>query len=166
MTGEKRMFTSFKKNDTSSDSIIFGDNSQGKVLGHVKIAITTEHSISKVLLVESLNYNLLSVSQLCEIGYNYLFTNKGVAVFRRSDSSFAFKCVLRVKLYLVDFIPEEVELDKCLIAKINMSWLWHHRLAHVGMRNIHKLQKEDHILGLTNIVFEKDRSCGACQTRK
>jgi hypothetical protein len=69
MTGEKRMFTSFKKNDTSSDIIIFGDNSQGKVLGHVKIAITTEHSISKVLLVKSLNYNLLSVSQLCEIGY-------------------------------------------------------------------------------------------------
>jgi hypothetical protein len=30
-----------------------------------KIAITTEHSISKALLVESLDYNLLSISQLC-----------------------------------------------------------------------------------------------------
>jgi hypothetical protein len=27
-----------------------------------KIAITTEHSISKILLIESLDYNLLSVS--------------------------------------------------------------------------------------------------------
>jgi hypothetical protein len=60
MTGEKKMFISFEKNDTS-DSIIFGDNSQGKVLGHGKIAITTEHSISKVLLLESLDYNLLSI---------------------------------------------------------------------------------------------------------
>jgi hypothetical protein len=34
------------------------------------------------------------------------------------------------------------------------------------MRNLHKLQKDDHILGLTNIVFEKDRPCGACQARK
>jgi hypothetical protein len=34
------------------------------------------------------------------------------------------------------------------------------------MRNLHKLQKEGHILGLTNIVFEKDRPCGACQVRK
>jgi transposase InsO family protein len=66
----------------------------------------------------------------------------------------------------VDFVPEKVELDKCLIAKKNMGWLWHHRLARVGMRNLHKLQKEGHILRLTNIVFEKDRPCGACQTGK
>jgi hypothetical protein len=70
MIGEKRMFTSFEKNDTTNDSITFGDNSQGKFLGHGKVAITTEHSISKVILVESLDYNLFSVSQLCEMGYN------------------------------------------------------------------------------------------------
>jgi hypothetical protein len=137
MNGEKRMFTSFEKNDTTSDSITFGDNCKGKVLGHGKIAITTEHSISKVL-VKSLVYNL---TQLCEICYNCLLTNKGLTVFRRSDGSFAFKGVLREKLYLMDFVPEEVELDKCLIAKRNMGWLWHHRLAHVGMRNLHKIQK-------------------------
>jgi hypothetical protein len=51
MTGEKKMFTSFKKNNSTSDSITFGDSSQGKVLDHGKIAITTEHSISKVFLL-------------------------------------------------------------------------------------------------------------------
>jgi hypothetical protein len=56
------MFTSFEKNDCPSDCIMFSDNSQGKVLGFSKIAITTKHSISKVLLVESLDYNLLSIS--------------------------------------------------------------------------------------------------------
>jgi hypothetical protein len=121
MSREKKMFTSFKKKNTTSDSITFGDSSEGKILGHGKIAITTEHSISKVLLVESLDYNLLSISQLCEMGYNCLFTNKGVTVFRRSDGSFAFKGVLRGKLYLVDFVTEEVELDKCLISKRNMG---------------------------------------------
>jgi hypothetical protein len=122
MTGERRMFTSFEKNECESDCIMFGDNSQGQILGFGKIAITTEHSISKVL-VESLDYNLLSISQLCEMGSNSLFTDNGVTVFRRSDSSFAFKGVLRGKLYLVDFIPEEVELDRCLITKTNMGWL-------------------------------------------
>jgi hypothetical protein len=122
MIGEKKMFTSFEKNESTSDSITFGDNSQGKVLVHDKIAITTKHSISKVL-VESWNYNLLSVSQLCEMSYNYLFTNKGVAIFKRSYDSFSFKDVLTGKLYFVDFILEEVELDKCLIAKKNMGWL-------------------------------------------
>jgi hypothetical protein len=117
MTGERRMFTSFEKNECECDCSTFGDNSQGQVLGFGKIDITTEYSISKVLLVESLDYNLLSISQLCERGYYCLFTNKGVTVFRRSDGSFAFKGVLRGKLYLVNFIPKEVELDRCLIAK-------------------------------------------------
>jgi hypothetical protein len=166
MMGERWMFTSFEKNECESDCITFGDNSQGQVLSFGKIAITTEHSISKVLLIESLNYNLLSISQLCERGYNCLFTDKGVTIFRRSDGPFAFKGVLRGKLYLVDFIPKEVELDRCLIAKINMGLLWHRKLAHIGMRNLHKLQKDGHILGLTNIVFEKDRPCGACQAGK
>jgi hypothetical protein len=60
-------------------------------------------------------------------------------MFRRSDGFFAFKSVLRGKLYLVNFIPEKVELDRFLIAKTNMGWLWHRRLAHVGVRNLHKL---------------------------
>jgi hypothetical protein len=145
MTGERRMFTSFEKNECETECITFSDNSQGQVLGFVKIAITIKHSFSKVFLVESLDYNLLSVLQHCEMGYNCLFTDKGVTVFRRSDDSFAFKDVLRGKLYLMDFIPEEVELDRCLIAKTNMIWLWHRRLAHIGMRNLHKLQKDGHI---------------------
>jgi hypothetical protein len=139
MSGEKRMFLSFEKNDTTSDSITFGGNSQGKILDHGKIAITTKYSISKVLLVESLGYNLLSISQLCKMDYNCLFNNKGMTFFRRSDGSFAFKGVLRWKLCLVDFVPKEVELDKCLIVKRNMGWLWHYRLAHVVMRNLHNL---------------------------
>jgi hypothetical protein len=82
---------------------------QGQRLG--KIAITNEHSISNVFLVESLGYNLLFVSQLCHMGYNCLFTNMDVSVFRRSDGSLAFKVVLDGKLYLVDFSKEEADLD-------------------------------------------------------
>jgi hypothetical protein len=162
MTGEKKMFTSYVKNKDSRDSIIFGDGNQCKVKRLEKIAITSEHSISNVFLVESLGYNLLFVSQLCNMGYNCLFTNINVSVFRRSDGSLAFKGVLDGKLYLVDFSKENVDLDACLIAKTNMGWLWHRRLAHVGMKNLHKLLKGDHVLRLTNVCFEKDRPCAAC----
>jgi hypothetical protein len=92
------MFTFFEKNECENNCIKFDDNSQGQVLSFGKITITTEYSISRVLLVESLDYNLLSVSQLCEMYYNCLFTDKCVIVFRRSDGSFTFKCVLRGKL--------------------------------------------------------------------
>jgi hypothetical protein len=121
MTEKKKIFTSYVKNKDSQDVIIFGDGNQGKVKGLGKIAITSEHSISNVFLVESLGYNLLSVSQLCNMCYNCLFTNIDVSVFRRSDGSLAFKGVLDGKLYLVDFSKENADLDACLMAKTNMA---------------------------------------------
>jgi hypothetical protein len=49
--------------------------------------------------VDSLDYNILSISQICSIGYNCLSIDVGVTVFRRSDDSVAFKCVLKDNLY-------------------------------------------------------------------
>jgi transposase InsO family protein len=131
-----------------------------------KIVISPDHSIFNVFLVNSLDYNMLLVSQLCKMGYNCLFTDVGAIVFRRSDDSIAFKGVLNGQLYLVDFNDNNAELDTCLIAKTKMGWLWHRRLAHVGMKNLHKLLKGEHILGLTNVHFEKDVICRACQAGK
>jgi hypothetical protein len=136
------------------------------VKGLGKIPISPDHSISNVFLVDSLDYNLLSVSQLCKMVYNCLFTDIGVTVIRRSDDSIAFKGVLDGQLYLVDFNDNKAKLDTCLIAMTNMGWLWHRRLAHVGMKNLHKLLKGEHILGLTNFHFEKDRICSTCQAGK
>jgi transposase InsO family protein len=100
------------------------------------------------------------------MGYNCLFTDVGVTVFRRSDDSIAFKGVLDGQLYLVDFNDNQAKPDTCFIAKTNVGWLWHRRLAHVGMKNLHKLLKGEHILGLTNVHFEKDKICSACQAGK
>jgi transposase InsO family protein len=166
MTGEESMFSSLDPNGTSQENIIFGDDGKGKVIGLGKIAISNDLSISNVLLVKSLNYNLLSVSQLCSMGFNCLFTDVDVTVFRRDDSLVVFKGVLKGKLYLVDFSSTKAKHETCLVAKSNTGWLWHRRLAHVGMRNLHKLLKHDHILGLTNVQFEKDRVCSACQAGK
>ena len=149
-----------------SQEIVFGDSDKGEVLGLGNISISNDQSISNILLVDSLSYNLLSVSQLCETGYNCLFTNEGVQILRRVDSSIAFTDRLKGKLYLIDFTMTKVTPEACLVAKSDMGWLWHRRLAHVGMRNLAKLLKGEHILGLTNVVFEKDRVCGACQAGK
>jgi hypothetical protein len=90
-------------------------------------------------LVELLGYNLLSVSQLCHMGYNCLFTNVDVTIFIRSGGLLAFKGVSDCKLYLVDFTIENVDLDACLLGMTNMGWLWHRCLAHIGMKNLHIL---------------------------
>jgi hypothetical protein len=91
MTGEKKMFTSCDMIENHTERIAFGGNGGGTVVDLSKIAISINHSISDVYLVESLDYNLLSVSQLCEMSYNCLFTNEGVTVFIRCDDSVAFR---------------------------------------------------------------------------
>ncbi|XP_066167815.1 uncharacterized protein [Oryza sativa Japonica Group] len=101
-----------------------------------------------------------------KLGYNCLFTDEDVTIFRRDDSSVAFKGKLKDDFYLVDFDVDRVNLEACLIAKSSMGWLWHRRLAHVGMRNLVTLLEGEHILGLTNVTFEKDRVCSACQAGK
>jgi hypothetical protein len=53
------------------------DKNEGLVKGLGKIAISLDHPISNAFLVDSLDYNLLSVSQLCKMGYNCLFTDVG-----------------------------------------------------------------------------------------
>jgi hypothetical protein len=61
MTGEKKMFSSYEKNQDPQRAITFGDGNQGLVKGLGKIAISPDHSISIVFLVDSLYYNLLFV---------------------------------------------------------------------------------------------------------
>jgi hypothetical protein len=62
MTGEKKMFSSYEKNQDPQRAITFRDGNQGLVKGLGKIAISPDHSISNVFLVDSLDYNLLSVA--------------------------------------------------------------------------------------------------------
>jgi transposase InsO family protein len=166
MTGDEGLFASLDHYDNPTKTIIYGDNGQRDVVGLGKIAISTSNSIEEVYHVQGLGYNLLSVSQLCEKGYNCLFTHEGVIVSRRKDSSIVFVGRLWGKFYYVDFTKVKVDPKACLVTKSNLGWLWHRRLTHVGMRNLTKLQKDERILGLTNVVFEKDRLCSACQAWK
>jgi hypothetical protein len=95
-----------------------------------------------------------------------VFTDVCVKNLRREDSSVAFIERLIGKLYLVDFRTSRVSPDTCLVAKSDKGWLWHRRLSHVGMRNLTKLLKNGHIIGLTNVTFQKGRFCGAYQEGK
>jgi hypothetical protein len=125
MTRERSVFSSYSPTTNSNENIIFGDNSKGEVIGLGKVAITLDHSISNVLHIDSLSYNLLSISKLCEMGYNCLFTDKGVEVFRREDSSIVFMGWLKNKLYFVDFSKSKTKIETCLVAKSSMGCLCH-----------------------------------------
>jgi hypothetical protein len=69
MTGDPHMFTSLDEKVDCQEKITFGDNSKGKVQGLGKVAISNDHSISNMLYVTSLSFNLLSIGQLCDLGF-------------------------------------------------------------------------------------------------
>ena len=56
MTGEKRIFSSYEKNEDPKRAITSEDGNQGLVKGLGKIVISPNHSISNVFLVDSLDY--------------------------------------------------------------------------------------------------------------
>ena len=52
-------------------SVAFGNGKSGKIIGVGKIGNSLSHSIENVYYVKGLNYNLLSVSQLCDKGNHF-----------------------------------------------------------------------------------------------
>ena len=76
-----------------------------------------------------------------------------------------FTGITKGDLYIVDF-TKKAQPRTCLIAKSSKGWLWHRRLGHVGMRNLDNLIKGNHILGVNDVIFDKDRLCSACQAGK
>ena len=130
------------------------------------MAISNNHSISNVLYVASLSFNLLSVGQSCNLGFQCLFTKKEVVVSKKDDDQVIFKGFRYNNLYLVDFTSEDANLKTCLFTKTSLGWLWHRRLAHVQMSSLKKLMKNGLVRGLMDVKFEKDKLCSACQASK
>ena len=167
MTGDEDKFASIdRENLQGFDTITFGNNKKGKVVGLGKIAITQEKSLPDVLLVDDLEYNLLSIAQLCDKGYKCIFSSKEVEVVNGNLSNVIFKGFRHGDLYLVDLGAKEAKLSTCLLSQANLGWLWHRRLGHVGMKQLNKLVKHDLVRGLKDVKFEKDKPCSACQAGK
>ena len=124
MTGDARMSNSININGNDGyDSITFDNNSKGKVKGLGKIAISNDMSISNVWLVESLNFKLLSMAQLCDLGFKCIFGVDDVEIISVDGSNLNFKGFRYENLYLVDFNASEARLSTCLFTKSSMGWL-------------------------------------------
>ena len=67
MTGNKAKFAYLELND--GGKVTLGDNTTCRVLGSGTIQISKNFCIEKVLFVDGLKHNLLSISQLCDKGF-------------------------------------------------------------------------------------------------
>ena len=162
MTGSKDLVVDVHKIPSMPTNVEWGDASSSKVLGLGKVVISHDLTIEKVMLVESLAYNLLSVHQLALMGFATFFDIDTVALLWSKTLKVAFVGHVENGLYVINFLERPTKTATCLMAKVDVGWLWHRRLAHVNMRSLQSFLKGDHVRALTNVSFAKDRACSAC----
>jgi len=115
------MLTSLYEDVDNQEKITFGDNSKGKVKGLEKIAISKDNSITNVLYVSSLCFNLLLVGQLCDLGFQCLFNKREVLVTKEDDNEMIFKGFQHNNLYLVDFSFNEVDIKTAYSPRLHLD---------------------------------------------
>jgi hypothetical protein len=72
MTGDRRWFSSLTPVMTK-EYITFGDNGKGRVLSVGTVKVSESVTLRCVSLVKSLGYNILSISQLLDEGFEVHF---------------------------------------------------------------------------------------------
>ena len=112
--------------------------------------------IENVCLVENLNHNLLSISQLCDKGYKVIFNKSKCVIENTCDGKLLFIGKRCINLYTI-YIDCALSRDKCFSALHDDSWLWNRRVSHASMDLISKVSKNDLVKGLPKIGFQKDK---------
>ena len=95
--------------------ISFGGIGKGKIIGIGKIGIPSLAFTDKVLYVEGMKYNLLSISQFCESGYIVSF-NKYQCVVKTKDDMYFFTTKWPNNLYGIDLIGLRKPNVTCLLS--------------------------------------------------
>ena len=89
------------------------------------------------------------------MGFATFFDIDTVALLWSKTLKVAFVGHVENGLYVINFLKRPTKTATCLMAKVDVGWLWHRRLAHVNMRSLQSLLKGDHVHGLTNVSLLK-----------
>jgi len=145
--------------------VTYGDNNKGRILGRGDVGSHDSIIIKDVLLVDGLKHNLLSISQLCDIGYEVTFKLDLYLISHASTHQTLLISKRINNIYMLN-ICDIASSMTCLLSKNDYSWLWHRRLAHIHMHHLNRLVSKNLVEGLPTLKYEKDRICEACQKGK
>jgi hypothetical protein len=119
MTGDKGWFSSLVP-VVRRRYITFGDNGRGRVLSEGEIKVSDKITLRRVAHVQSLGYNLLSVSLLLDEGFEVLFRPGGSQIL---DSQGDLVCMVpEGQVFRADF-SQSSGVERCFLAD-SSSELW------------------------------------------
>ncbi|GJU90723.1 retrovirus-related pol polyprotein from transposon TNT 1-94 [Tanacetum coccineum] len=141
--------------------VVFGDDSTCTTKGYGSIKCNGI-VFTKVAFVNGLKYNLIIINQLCDAKYIVQFDEKRGTIFNSNKEVVMIAPRLR-DVYVLDMTSSVQE--SCYFAKAsnNLNWLWHKRLAHLNIKTINKLAKQnlvDYAEALNVSFLDYFRYCG------
>nr|GEY55775.1 retrovirus-related Pol polyprotein from transposon TNT 1-94 [Tanacetum cinerariifolium] len=155
MTGNKRLFTSYKA--YNDEHVIFGSNLNGKVVGGGNITHDSI-TITNVMHVSGLAFNLISVGQLCD--------DDCVVSFTKVDCTISKNCKMLAKghrrngLYTCK-LRDNSKQEICLASMVKNLTFWHRRLGHANMRLVQNLASNELVRNLPKLSCER-HFCDTC----
>ena len=102
--------------------------------------------------MEGLKHNLISISQLCDNGFEVIFKTNTCEIKQSSCETILFSGS-RIKNVYVVYL-DELPTESCFVSLEKDKWTWHKRVGHVSMKTISKLSKLDLVSGLPKISFD------------
>ncbi|KAA0065348.1 gag-pol polyprotein [Cucumis melo var. makuwa] len=128
--------------------VVFGDRGKDRIIGKRTIDHPGLPYLLDVYLVQGLSTNLISISQLCDQGYQVSFSKDRCNVVDSQNKVFLSGTRLSDNCYHWDS-----EVDLCNLSKAEEVSLWHKRLGHISGTSIAKVAKADPIIGLPTLTF-------------
>nr|GEV25154.1 putative ribonuclease H-like domain-containing protein [Tanacetum cinerariifolium] len=161
MTGNKSYLTDYQEID--GGFVAFGGNAKGgKITKKCKIR-TGKLDFKDVYFVKELNFNLFSVSQMCDKKNSVLFIDTECVVLSHDfklldESQVLLKVPRNNNMYSFD-LKNVVPLGglTCLFANATLdeSNLWHRRLGHINFKTMNKLIKGNLVRGIESQMDQK-----------
>jgi len=164
MTGEKSNFLSFTASD--GGSVAFGNCKSGTIVGIGKIGESLPHSIGNVYLVDGLQHNLLSVSQLCDKDNLVMFSPTRCLVVNMNTGDVVLRGKRHKNVYKVCISSLSQNNLTCLSALNDDVMIWHKRLGHASLLLLNKLASKNLVVGLPSIKYNDGKVCDACAKGK
>lgn len=158
MTRNKYNLLDYKK--TKEGFVTFGDGEKGRVIGVGTLVTTGLPTLQRVMHVEGLKANLLSISQLCDQNLSVRFF-KYVCFVYNNDK----KCALH-GIRSSDNCYKLMKSYFCNKASLNATELWHQRLCHVNYRTLTKVVNTCAITGVPRLSKKLSGVCRPCELGK
>ena len=126
--------------------VAFGDSVQDKVLGNGTLNIDGFPKFKKFMHIEGLKANLISISQICDLGLNVHFTCEKCSVLDSLDN-----CMLEGSRSLDNCYTFTPISHTCYNTTTNETDLWHEKLGHLNFKTLNKIASTGVVHGLPTL---------------